>query len=222
MGVNSGERTASNRTAREADSEIDRALLSQAQAGDMQAFRKLVERHQRRAFGVALTLVRNEEDAREIVQEAFVRVHRGLASFHGGSSFFTWLYRIVHNLSIDVIRRPIRRDVGMDAISDLEEAGRAPELAQFAEVDPAEHVHKRELQDRIGAALDALPEYHRGVIVMREVYGMSYEEMAEAMGVSKGTIMSRLFHARRKLQVALAGCYEEVFGTPAPLEESEP
>ena len=219
MGVNSGGDRASNRVAREAESEIDRVLIEQAQAGDIGAFRQLVERHQRRAFGIAVALVRDEEDAREVVQEAFVRVYRGLGEFHGGSSFFTWLYRIVHNLSIDVIRKPARREVGLEAVAELEEAGGAVELGRVGEIDPHDHVHRRQLQDTIGKALDALPEYHRGVIVMREVYGMSYEEMAEAAGVSKGTIMSRLFHARKKLQHALAESYEEVVGAPPTGEE---
>lgn len=219
MTVNSAGGGASNRAAREAESEIDRALIERARNGETQAFRALVERHQRRAFGLAVALVRDDEDAREIVQEAFVRVYRGLEQFHGGSSFFTWLYRIVHNLSIDLIRKPSRREVDMDSIQDLEEAASEP-LFDLPEGDPLERVHRSELSERIGSALDELPAYHRGVIVMRELYGMSYEEMAESMGVSKGTIMSRLFHARRKLQKSLAVCYEEAFGAPAPEEDS--
>ncbi len=221
MVVNSGDRRASNRLAREADAEIDRALIERAQAGESAAFRELVERHQRRAFAIAMALVKDEEDAREVVQEAFVRVHRGLAQFHGGSSFFTWLYRIVTNLAIDVIRRPSRRDTSLDDSLELEEAQGAP-LAQLEGADPADAVHRAELRQRIEAALMALPDYHRGVVVMREVQGMSYEEMAEAMGVSKGTIMSRLFHARRKLQRVLSDCYAESFETkPQARSDSE-
>jgi RNA polymerase sigma-70 factor, ECF subfamily len=215
MAVNSRDGRASNREAREADAEIDRALIQRAQAGDMPAFRELVQRHQRRAFGIAVALVKDEEDAREIVQEAFIRVFRGLAQFHGGSSFFTWLYRIVHNLSIDVIRKPSRRETELDALTELDD-GDEPPLARPGAFDPLEAVQHKQIQQRIQAALDALPAYHRGVIVMREVYGMSYDEMAESMGVSKGTIMSRLFHARRKLQRVLAECYEEAFGREPP------
>lgn len=210
MAVNRGEGRASNRLAREADAEIDRALIQRAQAGDTVAFRELVERHQRRAFAIAVALVKDEEDAREVVQEAFIRVYRGLAQFHGGSSFFTWLYRIVTNLSIDVIRRPSRRDTPLDDSLELDEASDVP-LARIDGANPVDAVHRSELRARIDAALAALPAYHRGVIVMREIQGMSYEEMAEAMQVSKGTIMSRLFHARRKLQAALAECYVEAF-----------
>lgn len=222
MAVNSGEARASNRLAREADAEIDRALIQRAQAGDTAAFRELVERHQRRAFAISFALVKDEEDAREVVQEAFIRVYRGLAQFHGGSSFFTWLYRIVTNLSIDVIRRPSRKETQLDEALDFEDAGDAP-LARIDGADPLDAVHRGELRGRIQAALAELPAYHRGVIVMRELQGMSYEEMAEAMGVSKGTIMSRLFHARRKLQLALSECYLEAFDAlPKPEPEGEP
>ena len=98
------------------EAEEDRALISRAQAGDKAAFRQLVERHQRRAFAIALALVRDENDARELVQDAFLRVYKNLAGFQGGSSFFTWLYRIITNLSIDLIRKPGRQT------TDLEEA----------------------------------------------------------------------------------------------------
>ena len=181
----------------------------------MGAFRKLVERHQRRAFAVAFTLVRDENDARELVQEAFLRVYKSLSSFQGGSSFFTWLYRIITNLSIDLMRKPGRQT------TDLEEARLdhddgadvdVPLLGRFSSADPVDAVRRREIAARLHSALDALPSYHRAVVVMREIDGLSYEEMAQVMGVSKGTIMSRLFHARQKLQRALADCYAEQVG----------
>lgn len=210
--VNSAALRASNRKAREAESEYDRALIAMAQKGDRAAFHKLVVRHQRRAFAIALGLVRDEQDAREIVQEAFFRVHKGLASFNGGSSFFTWLYRIVTNLAIDLMRRPSRRDLEIDERREHDES-QIPLLSRIDGADPYDVVRRSELAQVLQRALDALPPYHRGVILMREVEGMSYEEMAQAMNVSKGTIMSRLFHARQKLQRALAGCYAEETGT---------
>ena len=179
------------------------------------AFRALVERHQRRAYSIAVSLVRDENDAREIVQEAFLRVYRGLDSFQGGSSFFTWLYRIVTNLAIDVVRKPGRQVAELDDSREyrdkLDEAN-FPLLARVDGSDPLDVVHRRQLADKIRAALEALPPYHRNVILMREVDGLSYDEMAVAMGVSKGTIMSRLFHARQKLQRALTECYTESVG----------
>jgi RNA polymerase sigma-70 factor (ECF subfamily) len=213
--VNSAARLASNRKARQLEALHDQALIKRAKQGDSQAFRQLVERHQRRALGLAMALVRDEQDAREVVQEAFLRVHRGLAKFQGGSSFFTWLYRIVTNLSIDLMRKPARREAEWD--ESLEPSGEfeIPFLAKIDGANPFDVVRRQEIAERIQRGLDELPPYHRGVIVMREVQGMSYEEMAEAMGVSKGTIMSRLFHARQKLQRALADCYSEHLGPVA-------
>jgi RNA polymerase sigma-70 factor (ECF subfamily) len=221
--VNSGARLPSNaKEVRAREAEEDRALIAKAQAGDTAAFRSLVERHQRRAFAIAYSLVRDEHDARELVQDAFLRVFKGLGTFKGGSSFFTWLYRIVTNLSIDLMRKPGRSPGGFTGLGDADklDAGADndsenidfPLLSRIDGSDPADVLRRREIGTRIQSALDALPPYHRSVIVMREVEGLSYDEMASVMGVSKGTIMSRLFHARQKLQRALYDCYEEQVG----------
>ncbi|MFO0549246.1 MAG: sigma-70 family RNA polymerase sigma factor [Polyangiaceae bacterium] len=213
--LNSADPSASNRELRAREAEEDRALIAQAQKGNMAAFRRLVDRHQRRAFAIALGLVRDENDAREIVQEAFLRVYKGLATFEGGSSFFTWLYRIVTNLSIDLMRKPGRRAAELDETRNVSEESAESDLALVSRIDgadPVDVVRRKEIATRIHAALDSLPSYHRAVILMREVEGLSYEEMAEAMGVSKGTIMSRLFHARQKMQKALADVYAELDG----------
>jgi RNA polymerase sigma-70 factor (ECF subfamily) len=213
--VNTPAPEASNRELRVREAEEDRALIAKAQTGDdgtrAAAFRQLVERHQRRAFAIAFGLVRDENDAHEIVQEAFLRVYKGIATFEGSSSFFTWLYRIVTNLAIDLMRKPGRKPAELDEARNMEDEPDAP-LALVSRIDgadPVDVVRRKEIAARIQTALDALPPYHRSVILMREVEGMSYEEMAEAMGVSKGTIMSRLFHARQKMQRALADCYAE-------------
>jgi RNA polymerase sigma-70 factor (ECF subfamily) len=221
--VNTGPGEASNRELRFREAEEDRVLIAKAKDGDKAAFRALVERHQRRAFAIAVGLVRDENDAREIVQEAFLRVYKGLATFEGSSSFFTWLYRIVTNLSIDLIRKPGRKGAELDEGRNLAEDAEG-ELALVSRIDgsdPIDVVRRKEIGERIQAALDALPWYHRAVILMREVEGMSYEEMADAMGVSKGTIMSRLFHARQKMQKALADVYAEI-DAPARAAEKRP
>jgi RNA polymerase sigma-70 factor, ECF subfamily len=195
------------------EAEEDRALIARAQAGEMVAFRRLVERHQRQAFALAFALVRDENDARELVQEAFLRAFKNLPTFQRDSSFFTWLYRIVTNLGIDLLRKPGRR-----VREPIEEVGTtdgdvdAPFLGRFDGADPVEAVRRREIAQRLQTAFDELPSYHRAVIVLRELEGMSYEEMASVMSVSKGTIMSRLFHARKKLQRVLADCYAEQVG----------
>ena len=211
--VNSSPTRASNREQRQREAEVDRELVKRAQAGDTEAFRQLVERHQRRAFAIAIGLVRDENDAREIVQEAFLRVYRSLDRFKGGSSFFTWLYRIVTNLAIDLMRKPARREAELfDNPQIADDAQLFPFVSRIDGADPMDVVRRREIAKRIQQALDALPPYHRAVIIMREVEGMSYQQMAEAMNVSKGTIMSRLFHARQKLQKALAETFTEQIG----------
>jgi RNA polymerase sigma-70 factor (ECF subfamily) len=215
-----------SKEARRREADEDRELIHAAQKGDKLAFRRLVDRHQRRAFVLAVGLVRDENDARELVQEAFLRVHRGLAAFQGGSAFFTWLYRIITNLAIDLMRKPGRRDVGLDEEHPSDDPY-FPLVSRIDGADPLDVMRRREIAARIQAGLQALPDYHRGVILLREVEGMSYEEIAEAMGVSKGTIMSRLFHARQKLQRALADCYAEENPPPKsdaaePLAESHP
>jgi RNA polymerase sigma-70 factor (ECF subfamily) len=209
----------------------DRALVERVQAGDKEAFRMLVERHQRRAFSIAMALVRDENDARELVQDAFLRVYKNIGGFQGQSSFFTWLYRIITNLSIDLIRKPGRQVVALDegkggAIDSDDGASKDfPFLSRIDGADPADVVRRGEIAIRLREALAALPDYHRGVILMREVEGLSYEEMAQAMKVSKGTIMSRLFHARQKLQKALVDCYTEQIGErpvePPPSSDSK-
>jgi RNA polymerase sigma-70 factor (ECF subfamily) len=216
--VNTPVGSASNLEARRAEAEEDRVLIEAAQNGDSRAFRKLVERHQRRAFAIAFAMVRDENDAKDLVQEAFVRVYRGLDRFEGGSRFFTWFYRILTNLAIDLMRKPGRRELehddGRTALDAADEAD-FPFISRIDGGEPLEIVHRRELAERLGAALEALPPYHRGVVLMREVEGMSYEEMAVAMNVSKGTIMSRLFHARQKLQRALGDYYRSEGGGPS-------
>jgi RNA polymerase sigma-70 factor (ECF subfamily) len=227
--VNSGRAGTSNsKEIRAREAEEDRALIEKAQAGDTAAFRSLVERHQRRAYTIAYSLVHDEHDARELVQDAFLRVFKGLGTFQGGSSFFTWLYRIVTNLSIDLMRKPGRSvGGGVTALADLQgsadgsidhesESVDFPLLSRIDGSDPVDVLRRREIAARIQSALDALPPYHRSVIVMREVEGLSYDDMAHVMGVSKGTIMSRLFHARQKLQRALVDCYQEQCGEPKP------
>jgi RNA polymerase sigma-70 factor (ECF subfamily) len=199
------------------DRAYDSALLVRAAGGDQRAFRELVERHQRRAHAVAYGLVRNPEDAREVVQEAFVRVFRHLHEFAGQASFGTWLYRIVVNLAIDQLRkRAPGQAVELEDHTDLE--GAPAELVPVREAtDPLDALRRKRLVDAMQAALDQLPPYHRAVILLRELEGMSYEEMAQTLNVSKGTIMSRLFHARKKMQRML----RESLGEEAPATQDE-
>ncbi|MEM7434448.1 MAG: sigma-70 family RNA polymerase sigma factor [Myxococcota bacterium] len=197
-----------NRVEQRSDKEVDRELVQRVQAGDSEAFRALYDKYHRRAFAVAMGVVKNQDDALDAVQEAFVKVHRNIGKFQGSSSFYTWLYRIVMNASIDHVRKASRRKtLDFDERSLHEEsdvAGDGALVPRVTNANPGRAALRRELGGAIESALDELPEHHRAVIVLREVEGMSYEEMADTLGVPKGTIMSRLFHARKKMQAALA------------------
>jgi RNA polymerase sigma-70 factor (ECF subfamily) len=186
----------------------DHDLVQRVQAGDTAAFRTLFDKYHRRAFAVAMGVVKNEDDALDAVQEAFVKVHKNIHKFQGSSSFYTWLYRIVMNVSIDHVRRTSRRknlDFDERALHEESEvAGDGALVPSVTNANPGKAALRRELGGAIQAALQELPEHHRAVIILREIEGMSYEEMAEALEVPKGTVMSRLFHARKKMQASLA------------------
>jgi len=181
------------------DSPDDTSLVRDARRGDAQAFRSLVERYQRRVYQLALGMVKDPDEAMDITQETFVRVHRYLPSFKGDSSFFTWTYRIATNLCLDSARRRGRTErVEMDE-SDAEiEARMDPPSAALA--GPQRAALNAELKAKIDDALASLSENHRAILLLREVEGLSYEELAHALGIRKGTVMSRLFHARLKMQ----------------------
>ncbi len=189
-------------TGMEAD---DLALVSRARSGDAEAFRALVVRYQRKVYAVALGIVKDPDLAWDVAQDAFVRVHGHLGDFKGESAFSTWLFRIATHLAIDAVRkeRPAMKD-DIDEVNEASlEGGGEGILATALGNDPQQNALRRELADKIGEALAALPEKHRTILVLREVEGLSYEELAERLGLHKGTVMSRLFHARKKMQVLL-------------------
>lgn len=199
----------SMREVRHDESLEDADLLRRARSGDTRAFSDLVRRYEHRAYGLALQRVRDAAEAHDIVQEAFLRVHKNLASFDGESAFFTWFYRIVMNLCIDHSRRAsARMEPAGDMLDEKEQTDRPSNYPLMGEIHgkPHEEFERRELGDRIAAVVESLPDYHRETLWLREVDGLSYEEIAVSMGVSKGTVMSRLFHARQKVQKALADC----------------
>ncbi len=181
----------------------DRELVESAKAGDRDAFRSLFERYHRRAYALALGVVRHPDDALDVVQDAFIKAHKYLDKFEGNSSFYTWLYRIVMNLAIDHIRKHRRiKPVELDE-AKLEDGGDDSLIPRIFGGNPGRALMDKEIRARIDQALGELSENHRAVLVMRELEGLSYEEMAKTMECSKGTIMSRLFHARRNMQKRL-------------------
>jgi RNA polymerase sigma-70 factor (ECF subfamily) len=190
----------------------DRALVRAAQKGDQQAFRALVERYQRRVVQLALGMTKDPDEAMDIAQETFVRVHRYLPSFKGDSSFFTWTYRIAMNLCLDAQRRRGRLervDLEQGDEAEIEAAMDAPSAALAG---PQRQALNSELRARMTDALASLSENHRAILLLREVEGLSYEDLAKVLGIRKGTVMSRLFHARLKMQNKL----REYLGEDAP------
>lgn len=187
--------------------EADLELVRRAQKGDVKAFEDLLGRYRRKVFGLAMGMVGNRDDAMDVMQDAFVRVYRHLGSFQGDSSFYTWVYRITMNLCIDHVRKAARMRAAPyeDRLAhDNVDQGDFPILPVRHDVNPGKAARRHEVMEKLARALEDLPPHHRAVIVMREFEGLTYEEMAQVMQVPKGTIMSRLFHARHKLQKALA------------------
>jgi len=182
----------------------DSELLRLGRSGDRDALRQLYERYQRRLLSVVVGLVRNPEDAREIVQDTFVRAFRSLDGFKGDSSFYTWLYRIAVNRAIDLQRRGSKfQSSEFDESVAVGDEGTSFLGAGSISKDQFDAARNRELGRKISEAIESLTPDHRAVILLREVEGLSYEEIAEVMDCSLGTVMSRLHYARKKLQTKL-------------------
>jgi len=173
-------------------------LIQRAKRGDRQAFGQLVERYQRRVVGVALAISHNQDDAIELAQGTFVRAFENLSKFESRSSFSTWLYRIAHNLTIDFRRREGRHVVlrGEDAETEID---RLPSQ----QGDSYGTLRRNELSARIRKALDQLTPEHRAVVLLREVEGLSYDEISDSLQIPRGTVMSRLHYARSRLRAML-------------------
>jgi RNA polymerase sigma-70 factor (ECF subfamily) len=186
----------------------DESLVQWAQRGDTEAFEQLVFRHRDKIFARAMMMMRNEEQALDLSQEAWVKAWQRLAQFQGESSFATWMTRIVINLCLDQLRRQKRvRTESIDAME--EESGGVERHLPVTEPNPTAGLEKDELRRRIDEALGKLTEAHRTVVVLHEFEGLEYKEIARRVGISIGTVMSRLFYARRKLASLLQSLKRE-------------
>ena len=183
--------------------------MARAQTGDHEAFRILVERYQGRAYGLALRILRDEEQARDAVQDAFIKVYGSLRRFEGRSSFYTWLYRLVFNQCLDLKRK----DKSARHVEWEEErvgGGQAVEpavagvLAGGGPPSPAVALERAELREAMAEAIAELPDDARETLLLREVEGLRYAEIAQTLGIPKGTVMSRLHYARKRLQETLS------------------
>jgi len=186
------------------DGELDdNALVARTLEGDATAYRGLVERYQTRIYRVIFGMVRNPEDARELTQDAFVRAYKNLERFGGRASFYTWVCRIAMNRAIDHLRRQKHRQAEAfdENIASHDESG-VISLAHHRD-DPRRNLERKRLRERIAEEVAQLPEEHRQVIILREIDGLSYKEISAVMDIPVGTVMSRLYTARKKLQTAL-------------------
>ena len=189
-------------------SDEDMALVRFAQQGDMQAFEELVARYRDKIYARAFSMMRSEEDAIDLSQEAWIKAWQRLKQFQGESSFGTWMTRVVINLCLDQLRKQKRHRVeSLEAMN--EESGGVERQMPVVTVNPTEGLERQELRGRIDKALGQLSQEHRTVLVLHEFEEMEYKEIARVMECSIGTVMSRLFYARRKLAALLVNLNKE-------------
>jgi RNA polymerase sigma-70 factor, ECF subfamily len=191
-------------------SELD--LVKRCQAGDTEAFDELVVRYRTRIFGMIYNMVHNEQDAWDLAQDSFVKAWNSIKRFRGQSSFYTWIYRIVMNVTIDWLRKKQVKGAGaeFDDAIQLKEIDPASKTVPKPDALPYERMEQSEIRAQIDNAIAQLSPEHRAVILMKEIEDMQYHEIAEALDCSIGTVMSRLFYARKKLQNLLRDVYENI------------
>ncbi|MGB1937214.1 MAG: RNA polymerase sigma factor [Akkermansiaceae bacterium] len=183
----------------------DARWVEQAKSGDTRAFDQLVSKHRGRIYAMIYQMVRNDADAWDLAQEAFIKAWRALPGFESRARFTTWLFRIAHNVVYDWLRKRRMKVAGElnDEVFDSGKIDPGASTAPQQHQRPDEAMQRSELQQRIQHALDKLSDEHREVIVLREIQGLEYKEIAEIINSSMGTVMSRLYYARQKLQVFL-------------------
>lgn len=189
----------------------DIALVRRCQKGDALAFEQLVVKYRSKVFSMIYGMVQNEQDAWDLAQEGFVKAWRSIHRFKGQASFYTWLYRIVTNVAIDSLRRKsFKKTAEFD--DEIAATQVEPGSKTMPQPDPMPHqgLEREEIRHRIEHAINKLSPEHRAVIVMKEIEELQYNEIAEALGCSIGTVMSRLFYARKKLQILLKDVYENL------------
>jgi RNA polymerase sigma-70 factor (ECF subfamily) len=187
-------------------------LISRCQQGDQDAFKEIFEQYHKKVYGIAFGVVRQREEALDIVQEVFIKLFRSIKNFKGRSHFYTYLYRMVMNTAIDHARK-----TGKQQLSSLDEEG-SFEPSDEAEKGPERILLHKELEERVKRAMDKLPIEQRAALIFRDMEGLSYQEMAEAMECSIGTVMSRLHYGRKKMRELLkdyVGLHGQSRGTPS-------
>jgi len=180
----------------------EKDLIQKAKSGDQDAFEQLVLAHQNKVYTICVHMVTDREEAADLAQEAFLKAWRNLSSFQGESSFATWMYRLTTNVCLDYLRKQSRRQNISTAVSLDDEDSGWTEPADHSQ-DPQVHLEREERKRALTRALQELPEHHRRPLIMREVSGMSYQEIADALDTDLGTIKSRIARARERLRKIL-------------------
>ena len=191
------------------DREIDQQLVERAQRGDKQAFDLLVIKYQRRLVRLLSQFIRDSAEVEDIAQETFIKAYRSLSSFRGDSAFYTWLYRIGINAAKNFLVAQKRRASNTSNSFDIEDAENFEEGSQLRELaTPESELISKQIAQTVNQALNELPEELRTAITLREIEGLSYEEIASVMNCPTGTIRSRIFRAREVISVKLQSVTE--------------
>jgi len=189
----------------------DSDLVARCQRGDTAAFDELVTRYRGKVYAMIYNMVHNEQDAWDLAQDGFLKAWKSIARFRGQSAFYTWLYRIMMNVTIDSLRRKqVGGETEFDDTIALSHIDPNSATTPRAVALPQDKIAGDEIRARIDAAVSRLTPEHRAVILMREIDGLEYQEIADALDCSIGTVMSRLFYARKKMQTMLRDVYENL------------
>jgi RNA polymerase sigma factor (sigma-70 family) len=186
------------------DGPADPMLVKRAQGGALEAYDELIRRYQERIYATIYHMTANHEDANDLAQETFIKAYQALKSFKGDSSFFTWVYRIAVNKTINFLKQ--RKNKTHMSLNDLDfNAEHDPDLvALVSDKTPRREVNLIELQEKLNDAMQKLSEIHRLVVTLHDVQGLSHEDISKIMGCNTGTVRSRLFYARQQLQAYLS------------------
>lgn len=182
----------------------DRDLVERARQQDLAAYDELIRRYQRKIYQLVYNMTSNREDAEDLTQDVFVKAYQALRHFKGDSSFYTWVYRIAVNRTINYLKK--RKRGAALSLDDMDQAvERDPDYVELrARESPVRDASLSELQKKLNEALQTLSEKHRTVVVMHDIQGVPHEEIARVLGCSEGTVRSRLFYARQELQKQLS------------------
>ena len=202
--IEAAQRTTPPAPQNDADTTSDVALVSAARQGDLRAYDQLIQRYQARLYSTIYHMTSNHEDANDLAQETFIKAHSALKNFKGDSSFYTWVYRIAVNKTINFLKqRKNRRSMSLDDL-DFNVENDPDLVALVSEKTPRRALALAELQEKLNAAMQKLSDVHRLVVTLHDVQDLSHEEIANIMECNVGTVRSRLFYARQQLQSLLS------------------